>query len=81
MVAVNGDVLNADGALAVRTLNANTTWTFNLVSSVYMAQWQSLSIMARSSIVEGYQVLEGSSFFVSLIGENTDEVQEKKLWL
>ena len=68
-VSVNGDTLNNNGLTATKSVMDNLSVVLSLSATAYLESWQTLSLMIRSTGVGAFDVVNGSTFNVVLLGK------------
>lgn len=66
---MNGDTSNDNGLTATKSVMDSLSVVLSLSATAYLEQWQTLSLMIRSTGVGAFDVVNGSLFSVVLLGK------------
>ena len=69
LLSVNGDTANTNGLKATKAVMDGLTVVLSLSATAYLEPWQSLYLMIRSTGVGAFEVVNGSTFSVTLLGK------------
>jgi len=69
LLSVNGDTLNTNGLTATKGVMDGLSVVLSLSATAYLEQWQTLSLMIRSTGVGAFDVVNGSTFGLVLLGK------------
>ncbi|KAL9976385.1 hypothetical protein ACROYT_G013683 [Oculina patagonica] len=67
LLSVNGDTENTNGLKATKGVINGSTVVLSLSATAYLEPWQSLYLMIRSTGVGEFEVVNGSTFSVTLL--------------
>ena len=69
LLSVNGDTINTNGLKATKGVTDGLSVVLSLSATAYLEPWQTLYLMIRSTGVGAFEVVNGSTFSVALIGK------------
>ena len=69
LLSVDGDTTNGNGLQATKQVRSGSYAVLSFSSTVYLELWQTLYLMIRATGAGSFEVLEGSTFGVALIGK------------
>ena len=73
LLSVNGDTRNTDGLKATKGVTDGLSVVLSLSATAYLEPWQTLYLMIRSTGVGAFEVVDGSTFSVALIGKQGEK--------
>ena len=72
LLSVNGDTTNGNGLRATKQVpNADYFIVLSVSATVHLEPWQTLYLMIRGTGAGSFEVVNGSTFGVTLIGTRT----------
>lgn len=71
LLSVNGETVNTNGLKATKGVTDGLSVVLSLSATAYLEPWQTLYLMVRSSGVGVFEVVNGSTFSVLLLGKTT----------
>ena len=73
LLSVNGDTTNGNGLRATKQVpNADYFIVLSLSATVHLEPWQTLYLMIRGTGAGSFEVVNGSTFGVALIGKKAN---------
>lgn len=74
LLSVNGETENNNGLKATKGVMDGLLVVLSLSATAYLEPWQSLYLMIRSTGVGTFEVISGSTFSVTLLGKNNNDI-------
>ncbi len=74
LLSVNGDTENTNGLKTTKGVIDGLTVVLSLSTTAYLEPWQSLYLMIRSTGVGEFEVVNGSTFSVTLLGKKDNDI-------
>ena len=71
LLTVNGDAMNTNGLKATKSVTDGLSVILSLSATAYLEQWQTLYLMIRSSGEGDFEVTNGGTFSVVLLGKTS----------
>ena len=75
---MNGDTVNTNGLKATKGVMDGLTVVLSLSATAYLEPWQSLYLMIRSTGVGAFEVVNGSTFSVTLLRKKGKDISPKE---